>query len=153
MMKGRWGLRLCWNLFCLLFFVSYTSKAIRVLPKLRSKRPIVTDVPTHDDYSSVVQDDTASLIRTRRVEDISYNQYNISIFSKTTVIDLAPFEWSTNSAVRSSIRWVGSSPYQVSDPDVANFHKLNCAPMFCTFTVVFTASDYPVYYDQFNGGE
>ena len=117
-MKGRWGLRLCWNLFCLLLFVSYTSKAIIVLPKLRSKRPIITDVPsdvpTHDEYSLVRDTDTASLIRIRRVVDNSNNQYNIS---KTTVIDLAhSFELSRNSTVRSSVRWIGSPPYQVSAP-------------------------------------
>ena len=127
-MKGRWDLRLCWNLFCMLLFVSYTSRAIRVLPKLRSKRPMVTDVPMHDEYSLVRDSDTASLIRIRRrVEHNSDNQYNnISepVFSKTTVIDLAHsfVELPTNSTIQPSVRWIGSSPYQVSDHDSVRFN-------------------------------
>ena len=110
-MKGKWGLRVCWDLFCLLFCVSYTSRTISVsVPKSKIQEPIsVADLQPHGKHNlelsselSVGNTDTASLIRIRRTENV---HDAISNFSKTTEI---PFRgWP-------ALRWIGSPPHQVS---------------------------------------
>ena len=114
-MKGKWGLRVCWDLFCLLFCVSYTSSTIRVsVPKLRIQESIsVTDLQPHGQHNlelsselSARNADTASLIRIRRTQNNSnIDNATVSNFSKTTEI---PFRgWPT-------LRWIGNPPNQVS---------------------------------------
>ena len=130
-MKSKWGLQLCWDLFCLLFFVSYTSKAIRVsVPKLRSQE-------AHDEHnlelSASINADTASLIRSRRGKSSSNSHVDcgISNFTHTTVISSR--DWFT-AKPSSQLRWIGNPPDQVSQ---ASPVKLS------TFTLVFTAFDHP----------
>ena len=129
-MKGKWMLLLCWNLFCLLFFVSYTFKAIRIsVSKLRNKGPIVTNVPAHDEHILelfVRNVDTASLIRSRRTRN-SYNHYNISDFSKTTTIRPPCREPPT-------IRWIGSAPHQVSHAGPVKLRSHLFVPLFYSVT-------------------
>ena len=136
-MKSKWGLQLCWNLLCLLFFVSYTSKAIRVsVPKLRSQE-------AHDEHnlelSASINADTASLIRSRRGKSSSNSHVDcgISNFTHTTVISFR--DWFTakpseEPSLSSQLRWIGNSSDQVSQ---ASPVKLS------TFTLVFTAFDHP----------
>ena len=124
-MKGRRSLRLCWNLFCLLFFVSYASKAITVQPKLGSTTgSIITDaVPAHDREHnlelSVQNVDTASLIRIRREGNILESSPNISIFSKT-ILTVRSDGWPNDS----TIRWIGNPPDQVSHANVIRLNIL-----------------------------
>ena len=106
----KMALQLCWYLFCLCFFVLYTSKAIKgSTRKLKSQEPIVlSDRLTLD--LPPLNAGTASLLRSLR-EESSLNPQNCSVFNFSTVAVITRLGFSRNTVA--NFQWIGNPPYHV----------------------------------------